>query len=160
MHMRCPRIMQKMRSRRRNHKNRRQIQNLLRRQLRPQLPQRQEEKLTTSPNLASAGTNVGGASLCLSTPSKTSTNRPLPPSSIFPSNTASCARFSHRPAPSSQSTAAATAHTVRSSRCRPVMHSLLLTIAYLNPSSPAASLVDNTSSTPPTTALFPVAARP
>lgn len=91
----------------------------------------------TSPNLAKAGSRVGGASRCRSMPSNTSTNLRFPSSSdVFQlarsrlSSTTSCDKLSQRPMGPFHSTALATAPTDCSRRCLPVMHSAVLTMAY------------------------------
>lgn len=89
------------------------------------------KRLTISARRASAGTRVGGASLCLSAPSRTSAN-------LFPSpfhlainlliSTVSWESVSHRralggpAAPSSASSTSDTAPTMRSNRCLAVIH--------------------------------------
>lgn len=118
---------------------------------------------TVSCNLASAGSNEGGASLCVSIASNTNTNRK--PSgrgwylSILDNSTPSCARFSHRfPAPSNSS-ASATAATVVSKRWRPVMHLAELTMAWRRVKSSASSS-DRFSRMVRVMADFPVALEP
>lgn len=88
----------------------------------------------TSPSLANAASNVPGASRCLSIPSSTSTNFPVEDASISPSNTASALTCSHRPFPnfshsSCRPSASNVVHTIFVRRCRPVMHSVLRTMA-------------------------------
>lgn len=88
----------------------------------------------TSPNLANAGSNVPGASRCLSIPSSTNTNFPVVDARISPSNTASALTCSHRPFPnlshsSFRPNASNVVHTIFVRRCRPVMHSVLRTMA-------------------------------
>jgi hypothetical protein len=131
--------------------------------------------LTISPNLANAGGRVGGASRWRSMPSNTSTNLLFPFSDAVQlersllSSTTSCERFSQRPTGPFHSTALATAPTVCSSRCLPVMHSALLTMAYRRLScgvSPlgvplvASCSVASSSRIALVIELFPVASRP
>jgi hypothetical protein len=136
------------------------------------------KSLTSSPSLARAGSKVGGGSLWLSMPSNTKTNLRFTsmleigtrPFKIIPSSTTNCARLSQRPIAPPQSTAFATAPTVCSSKCLPVMHSALLTIANSKVSSApscdcsfCAACGDkraNVSRTAFTVALLPVASRP
>jgi hypothetical protein len=134
---------------------------------------------TISPSLARAGKRVGGASLWLSIPSNTKTNLHFKstvvsgarPFSSLPSSTTNCARLSQRPTALVHSTAFATAPTVCSSKCLPVIHSALLTIANSkvssfgsSPKSPlgsvGAGLEDNASRRAFVMALLPVASRP
>lgn len=109
-------------------------------------------KLTISDNRAKAGSNVCGASLCLSMASRTRTNLHLG-SLVGSFNmvlkiTDSCASVSQRlcllgnaadvdksgwPAGPSNSRASATDPTMRSNKCLPVMHWAAFTIAYFNP---------------------------
>lgn len=135
-------------------------------------------QLTTSPNLARAGSNVGGASRCPSIPSNTSTSlclrfpslRAVSDSRYFWSSTTNWGSPSHRPILPSQPIAFATAPTVCSRRCLPVIHSALLTMAYRRLSSnssfsftgvPSYNLfVDSASRSAFVIALFPVASKP
>lgn len=79
-------------------------------------------RLTISLSRASAGSNVAGASRCVSMPSKTKKNLrellPLPcvPRRILSSSTTNCDRLSHRPMFSVHPTAEATAAIVASRR--------------------------------------------
>ena len=108
---------------------------------------------TISPRRARAWRSVGGASRCLSMPSKTSTNLAVC-SSSRPRRTAKLLRFSQRPSMSLKaivpcfSTSCLHASTVRSSRCLPVMHSLDLTMACGTSSACRTSVIAR---------LFPVA---
>lgn len=92
---------------------------------------------TVSAKRASAGISVGDASLRRSMPSKTSTSS-LPSSSSVLNCTCSVARLSHRPASDCGMAywlpiASAATAMACSSKCRPVMHSLLSTIACAMP---------------------------
>jgi hypothetical protein len=94
------------------------------------------KRRTISESRARAGSSVGGASLCLSTASSTSTNFHRGGLSgylsILLSSTASWASVSQRLGlcSSGHSRASATAPTMRSKRCRPVMHCVELTMAW------------------------------
>lgn len=102
--------------------------------------------VTISDSRPRAGRSVGGASLWRSMPSNTSTKRRLPSrrSGVFQlatsllTSTTSWERFSQRATFPWYSTAFATNPTVCSSRCLPLMHSTLLTMAYLRRSSGAS----------------------
>ena len=92
------------------------------------------EERTISPSLPSAAINVPPPSLSLSIASSTSMNAPLP-SSIFPIFTHSALRFSVRAygllsmlSSLNSSSASKLAATMRSRRCRVVMHSRTLMI--------------------------------
>lgn len=81
--------------------------------------------------------------------------------SILDSSTVSWDMVSHRAGLPSQSRASATAPTALSKRCRPVMHSIELTIAYLSwLVEESAVFSASFSNTAPVTALFPVASVP
>lgn len=97
---------------------------------------------TNSPSLARAGRRVGCGSLWLSIPSNTKTNLRITGTwsfSSLPSSMTNCARFSQRPTVPVHPTAFATAPTVCSSRCLPVMHSAHLTIVNCRISSAVLS---------------------
>lgn len=89
----------------------------------------------TSPSLASAANNVCGASLCLSMPSRINTNFPSSEDArISPSSTTSALTCSHRPFPNFSHSffrlnASKVVHRILVRRWRPVMHSVLRTIA-------------------------------
>lgn len=94
--------------------------------------------LTISPNLASADNSVGGASRCLSIPSKTKTNFPIACPGLetrhSPSRTAREPTCSHLPFPnrshsSFRPRASRMVHNIFVNKCRPVMHSGLRTMA-------------------------------
>lgn len=96
------------------------------------------KQLTISPSLASADSRVCGASRCLSIPSKTSTNfsAALPDRDAKHSlrRTASVLTCSHLPLPyfshsSRFPNASNVAHSIFVNRWRPVMHSVLRTMA-------------------------------
>ena len=100
--------------------------------------------LTISESRARPGSRVGGASLCLSTASSTSTKRHLGSrvgsfSSVL-KDTVSWESVSQRRlcfgggvVSESSSRARETASTILSNRCRPVMHCAAFTLAYLSP---------------------------
>lgn len=121
---------------------------------------------TISDSRAREGRRVAGASRCRSMASKTRTKRKSLCRggwrSILESSTVNCDRFSHLDGLLSQSSASATLLIVRSSRWRPVMHSIELTMVYRKrlvcsePSSRLASF----SRTASVTAVFPVASVP
>lgn len=78
--------------------------------------------------------------------------------SILDSSTVNCDRFSHRVGLACHSSASATLLIDRSRKCRPVIHSIELTIAYLRSSSgcDSSSVLASFSNTASVTALFPV----
>ena len=101
-------------------------------------PENPTAKLTTSPSLATADNSVCGASRCLSIPSKTSTNFSLPfPVAVLKHSASSTARVltcSHLPFPnfshsSCRPRASSVAQSTFVNRCRPVIHSVLRTMA-------------------------------
>ena len=147
--------MNKTRTRSSKNEDDSQIRNL--HHIRPVTSVTKTEELTVSPSLAMAGSRYGGASRWPSMPSKTIMNF-FPPSSIFCSITASTLTFSHLPsmflhAPDCPSTFTASLHamTVRSNRCRTVIHSRERMIAWeTERPRKTASVVK----------LFPVASRP
>jgi len=124
------------------------------------------KRLTISDRRASAGSSVGGASLCRSMASSTRTNLQrgsrVGSLSIAPSATVSCDSVSQRlrcwshlrrssSSRASRRSASATAPTMRSKRCRPVMHCAALTMAYRRLAPP--SLLLTTLLLPPPSAL-------
>lgn len=124
------------------------------------------QQLTISDNRARAGRSVGGASLCPSIASKTNTNLHLGSLSGYPTiltiSTVNCASVSHRRGTSSHSSALATSPTMRSNRCRPVMHCTELTTAAWRPPDSASALtcVTNWETSWVTMADLPVAVAP
>jgi hypothetical protein len=114
--------------------------------------ERERGRITISESRAKAGSKVGGASRCLSTASNTSTNLHLGSRvrsfSIVLMATDSCAIVSQRlclpgseagvedddsAASMTNCKASATDPTIRSNKCRDVMHWAALTTAYPNP---------------------------
>lgn len=94
--------------------------------------------LTISPSLASADNSVGGASRCLSIPSKTKTNFPIAcpgfearhsPSRTVRELTCSHLPFPNRSHSSFRPRASRMAHNIFVNKCRPVIHSGLRTMA-------------------------------
>lgn len=131
---------------------------------------------TISDNRASPGSNVGGASLCLSIASKTRTSLHLGSLvgslSIVLMATHNCAKVSHRlclrsveddsPKSPSDSRASATEPTMRSNKCRPVMHCAAFTVTCLYPPLCDAVLIEPASRTSSCSVMldFPVASVP
>ena len=97
-----------------------------------------KRRLTISPSRASAESKVCGASLCLSISSSTSTNLPRVSTGLAArhssSKTARPLTCSHRPLPDVSHSpfwpsASRVFHSIFVRRCRPVIHSELLTMA-------------------------------